>query len=262
MLSAGWQKAGRKVSRELALAPGQVIEEPTTGFCGAVIRWENGIVVLEDRHGARRSFPIGPGFWYEGEPVTLKVPPRPKRTHTRSGSRTGGTPAAETLASRIFVEGKHDAQLVKHIWGEDLRHVGVEVVELGGIDDLAEIIEEFAPTADRKVGVLVDHLVTDSKESKVAASVAGVEHVLVTGHRFVDIWTAIAPARVGLDAWPEIPMGTDYKTGICAHLGWPHETPADLGRAWQRLLGSVRSWRDLDRGLVREVEVLIDFVTS
>ena len=33
--------------------------------------------------------------------------------------------------SRIYVEGRHDAELVERIWGDDLRHVGVVVEHLG-----------------------------------------------------------------------------------------------------------------------------------
>ena len=54
-----------------------------------------------------------------------------------SGSVVGPAGRAKTaLASRIYVEGRHDAELVEKIWGDDLRHVGVVVEHLGGIDDL------------------------------------------------------------------------------------------------------------------------------
>jgi hypothetical protein len=45
-----------------------VLEDAASGFCGAVLRWERGPVVLEDRHGNRRTFALGAGFWYEGRP--------------------------------------------------------------------------------------------------------------------------------------------------------------------------------------------------
>jgi hypothetical protein len=75
-------------------------------------------------------------------------------------------------ASRIFVEGRHDAELVEKVWGHDLRVEGVVVEYLEGVDDLAAIVEEFAPRAGRRVGVLVDHLVAGSKESRIADAVA------------------------------------------------------------------------------------------
>ena len=149
VLTAGWQRAGKPVTVETPAAVGMVLEDPTSGFCGSVVRWENGLVVLEDRKGRRRSFPFGPGFWLDGKPVSL-VQPRPVRmaapTHTASGSRIGSvSPAKVAAASRIYVEGRHDAELVEKIWGDDLRHVGVVVEYLGGIDDLPAIVAEFAP---------------------------------------------------------------------------------------------------------------------
>ena len=165
------------------------------------------------------------------------------------------------LPSRIYVEGKHDAELVEKVWGDDLRHVGVVVEYLGGIDDLPAIVADFAPSKGRRLGVLVDHLVPGSKESRIVEQVAS-PWVFVTGHRFVDIWTAIRPSVVGLRQWPEVPRGQDYKTGICRALGWPARTQADIADAWRRLRGMVTDWRDLDPQLLTEVEKLIDFVTA
>jgi len=193
------------------LAVGLVLEDAASGFCGAVLHWERGLVVLEDRHGKRRSFPVGAGFWYEGSPVVLKARPRARLlpTRTASGSVMGPARRAKTaLASRIYVEGRHDAELVEKIWGDDLRHVGVVVEYLGGIDDLPGIVANFAPGEGRRLGVLVDHLVPGSKESRIADRVrkgAGSGHVLVLGHPYVDIWQAVKPARLGLAGWPDVP---------------------------------------------------------
>ncbi len=265
VLAPGWQRADKPVSVETPVSVGLVVEDPSSGFVGAIVRWENGLVVLEDRKGARRSFPFGPGFWIDGKPVAL-VSPRPQRpakaTHTASGSRIGEVgPAKVAAASRIYVEGRHDAELVEKIWGDDLRHVGVVVEYLGGIDDLPTIVAEFAPTADRRLGVLVDHLVDGSKESRIVAGLDSAQ-VLVTGHPFIDIWQAVRPERVGLAAWPQIPRSTDWKTGISAALGRPARNQADIAATWQWILGRVRDWADLDPALPREVERLIDFVTS
>ena len=139
VLASGWQRAGRPTSTDLVLEVGLVLEDATSGFCGAVLRWERGLVVLEDRHGKQRTFALGAGFWYEGSPVVLKAPLRARSvaTRTASGSVVGPADRAKTaLASRIYVEGRHDAELVEKIWGDDLRHVGVVVEYLGGIDDL------------------------------------------------------------------------------------------------------------------------------
>jgi hypothetical protein len=270
VLTQGWQRAGKPVSKELPVAGGLVLEDATTGFVGAVTRVENGIVVLEDRRGKLRSFPLGGGFLHEGKPVTL-VPANRKASasgprRTASGSVAGPAERAKVaLPSRIYVEGRHDAELVERIWGEDLRHVGVVVEYLGGIDDLPAIVAEFAPEHGRRLGVLVDHLVPGSKESRIADQVrrgpAG-DFVLVLGHPYVDIWQAVKPDRVGLKAWPDIPRSVEWKSGICDVLRLPHRDQADIAAAWKMILGRVRSWSDLERPLLTTVEQLIDFVTQ
>jgi DUF3097, C-terminal domain/DUF3097, N-terminal domain len=268
VLASGWQRAGRPVTTELVVQVGQVLEDPASGFCGAVLRWERGLVVLEDRHGKRRTFPLGAGFWHEGKPVAVKAPPRsqPAPSRTASGSVAGPAERARTaLASRIYVEGRHDAELVEKIWGDDLRHVGVVVEYLGGVDDLPGIVTDFAPGPGRRLGVLVDHLVPGSKESRIADQVrqgGAASHVLVLGHPYVDIWQAVKPVRLGLAAWPEVPRTVEWKHGICAALGLPHDNQADVAAAWRTILAKVRSWNDLERPLLTVVEQLIDFVTQ
>lgn len=243
-----------------------VVEEGLTGFCGAVVAWENGIVVLEDRKLKRRSFPMGKGFLLEGQPVELVQPARQapvRATHTASGSRIAEAARAKVAApSRIYVEGRHDAELVEKVWGDDLRHVGVAVEYLGGVDDLPAIVEEFRPTAERRLGVLVDHLVPGSKESRLVDAVRSGGHgryVLVTGHSYIDIWQAVKPAVIGIPSWPDVPKGEDWKKGTCARLGWPYAEQADIAKVWRAILAKVTTWKDLDRRLVTEVERLIDF---
>lgn len=278
VLATGWQQKSKKVVPEIALERGMVLEDATTGFCGAVTRWENGLVVLEGRGDKRRSFPIGYGFLLEGKPVAVKVPPRAAGVagaarrgglqpgRTASGSVAGPAEKAKVaLPSRIYVEGRHDAELVEKIWGDDLRHVGVVVEFMDGIDDLHDIVSDFRPEKGRRLGVLADHLVPGSKESRIAAGVAKGPYgsfVLVAGHPFIDVWQAVKPAKLGLTSWPHVPRGTDIKHGTCAALGWPHRDQADIARAWQRILATVTSWSDLERGLLTPVEQLIDFVTQ
>jgi len=180
----------------------------------------------------------------------------------------GATPGARArlaLPSRIYVEGRHDAELVEKVWGDDLRHSGVVVEYLGGVDDLPAIVADFAPARGRRLGVLVDHLVTGSKEAGIAAEVArgrGGPYVLVAGHPFVDIWQAVKPARLGLAAWPTVPREVEWKHGICAALGLPHADQADVASAWQLILSRVTTWTDLETDLLTRVEELIDFVTQ
>jgi len=248
-----------------------VLEEVTTDFCGAVVRLDRdlGTVELEDRFGKRRTFPLGPGFLLEGRPVILRPPARrgPARpTRTASGSRTvAGAKARVARQSRIFVEGRHDAELVEKVWGDDLRIEGVVVEHLDGVDDLPSVVRDFSPGPGRRIGVLVDHLVPGSKESRIAQSVTGGRdggHVLVVGHPYVDVWQAVKPQRLGLSAWPTIPRSVPWKQGICQSLGWPHRTQADIARAWRQILGRVRSYADLEPELLGRVEELIDFVTA
>src|ERR1700753_1787994 len=262
--------SGRKVrSAELPIELGMVVEDAQTGYVGAVVRVEYGRMELEDRHGRTKPFPVGPGYLVEGKPVILtapRAPPRSAPTRTSSGSvAVTGTRAQVARAGRIYVEGRHDAELVEQVWGDDLRIEGVVVEYLGGVDDLVGLVEHFRPGPTRRLGVLVDHLVPGSKEARLAEAVPrgpGGSDTLVVGHPFVDIWQAVKPARLGLAEWPVIPRGTDWKHGICQALGWPHADQADIAAAWRRIRGRVRDWTDLDAALIGRVEELIDFVTQ
>jgi hypothetical protein len=255
-------------STELAIDVGMVVEDAQTGYVGAVVRVEYGRMELEDRHGRTKSFPVGPGYLVDGKPVILTAPrgPAPKAaTRTASGSvAVSGTRARVARAGRIYVEGRHDAELVEQVWGDDLRIEGVVVEHLGGVDDLLGIVEEFAPGPGRRLGVLVDHLVPGSKEARLAEAVRrgpGGANTLVVGHPFIDIWQAVKPARLGLSEWPVIPRGVEWKCGVCQALGWPHALPSDIAAAWRRIRSRVRDWTDLDAALIGRVEELIDFVT-
>jgi hypothetical protein len=258
----------RARSTEHPVEPGMVVEDAQSGYVGAVVRVETGRVELEDRHGKVRTFPLGPGFLLDGRPVILTPPRRApaQATRTASGSvAVAGARAKVASASRIYVEGRHDAELVEQVWGDDLRIEGVVVEYLGGVDDLAAIVEEFRPGPGRRLGVLVDHLVAGSKESRIAEAVGRGRygaHTLVVGHPYIDIWEAVKPARLNMAAWPTVPRGVDWKHGVCAALGWPHDSQADIARAWQHIRGSVRNWTDLEPELIGRVEELIDFVTA
>lgn len=255
-------------STEQPVELGMVVEDAQSGYVGAVVRVEYGRMELEDRHGRRKPFPIGPGYLIGGRPVILTAPRRAAPTapaRTASGSVAVREKAKVALASRIYVEGRHDAELVEQVWGDDLRAEGVVVEYLGGVDDLVGIVKEFRPGPGRRLGVLVDHLVAGSKEARIADAVRrgpGGEHTLVVGHPFIDIWQAVKPGRLGISSWPVVPRGVDWKKGVCKALGWPHTQQADTARAWQRIRGRVRDWNDLEPALIGRVEELIDFVTE
>jgi hypothetical protein len=262
VLAGDWRRPRRGQIPEVPAECDLVVEDPSSGFCGAVVACAKDAVTLEDRFGKRRVFPLSKaGFLLDGKPVTL-VRPRPgaadKPARSASGSiAVRGLRAQMAKESRIYVEGVHDAELVEKIWGHDLRVEGVVVEYLEGVDDLPSIVDEFAPAAGRRLGVLVDHLVDGSKESRIAARVSS-PHVLVTGHPFIDIWAAVKPSAVGISAWPSVPRGVPWKEGVIEALGWRMEP----GVAWRRILSRVRSYTDLEPALLGRVEELIDFVTA
>jgi hypothetical protein len=259
VLAGDWRR--RRVVPEVDAEPDLVVEDADSGFCGAVVGFESGAVVLEDRFGKRRNFPLAPaGFLLDGRPVTLRRPVRtpapPQRRLTASGSVAVRTEARVAQASRIWVEGVHDAALVERIWGDDLRVEGVVVEPLDGVDVLAERIAAFGTAPTRRLGVLVDHLVPGSKETRLVDAIRD-DNVLVTGHPYVDVWQAVKPASVGIRAWPAVPRGVPWKEGVCTALGWGE--PAE---GWRRILAGVGSFRDVETPLVGAVERLIDFVTA
>ena len=281
VLSGDWRAPRGGRSREVEAETGLVVEDVETGWCGAVTRVEKAggmqVVHLEDRRGRSKGFPLGPGFLLDGSPVILTAPKAAARAQVaaarQAASRTAsgsvavhGAKARVASGSRIFVEGRHDAELVERVWGHDLRIEGVVVEMLDGVDDLSAAIREFQPGPDRRMGVLVDHLVAGTKEHRVVQEAQRLQpyaaHVRILGHPYVDVWQSVRPERLGLRAWPVIPRGQSWKHGICAHLGWPHETQADIARAWKQILGTVRSYADLEPTLLASVEELIDFVTA
>jgi hypothetical protein len=239
-----------------------VVEDADSGFCGAVVGFEFGAVVLEDRHGKRRNFPLDPAaFLLDGAPVTLVRPAAvvhpQQRNITSSGSiAVAGLTARVARRGRIWVEGIHDAALVERIWGHDLRVEGVVVEPLDGIDELSAAVTAFHPGPVARLGVLVDHLVPNSKESRIVGNIRS-PYVLITGHPYVDVWQAVKPAALGIRAWPVVPPGQPWKEGVCAALGVAE--PADM---WRRVLAAVSSYRDVETPLINAVERLIDFVTE
>ncbi|MDR1118648.1 MAG: DUF3097 domain-containing protein [Bifidobacteriaceae bacterium] len=283
-----WDRYGRDVLKDDPLRPrltasdkvraqlGLVVEDAETGWTGAVVGVEKSggmlVVALEDRRGRVRSFRMGAGFLIDGEPVAL-IPDVTQarsgegRRRTASGSfAVDGSRARVARPSRIWVEGRHDAELIAKVWQEDLALEGVVVEMLEGVDNLAGRVAEFGPqAAGARLGVLVDHLVPGSKESQIAAAVAArcePGAILILGHPYVDVWQAVKPARLGLEAWPRVVRGVEWKLGVLDALGWPARTQADVASGWRRILAAVRDYKDLEPQLLGRVEELIDFVTA
>lgn len=219
-------------------------------------------VALVDRWGTKQLFRALDGaFTHEGRRVALR-----SRAATDTASRrwtaSGSVSAPETRASvatpsRIWVEGLHDAELVEKVWGDDLRAAAVVVEPMHGADDLVAAVERFHPGPERRLGVLLDHLVPGSKEARLAAAVDD-QWVLVCGHPFVDVWAAVDPVVLGLTRWPEIAPGQPWKESVIDALG----IRAAPGEFWGSLLDRIGSYRDLSTPLVQAVEQLIDFVAE
>jgi hypothetical protein len=246
---------------EMPATPGLVVVHRASRFRGVVVRFERDAVEVRDGGGGIRVFRASAGgFDVDGRIVTLvrpvPIPPRMSPVTASGSVAVPGRRARVAQASRILVEGIHDAALVERVWGDDLRIEGIVVERLDGIDHLADVVADFRPGPGRRLGVLVDHLVVGSKEARLADAVSD-PHVLVTGTPYIDVWEAIKPAVIGITAWPVAPRGTDWKTEVCRRLGFP--APPET---WRRILASVRTYADLEPALVGAVERLIDFVTD
>lgn len=246
---------------DVTVEMGMLVEDRSSHFTGDVVRWSAEGVTLQNRDDYVRHFGWKPGgFLIEGKPVTLV---RPKQSAsatqriTASGSIAGDGRAKVAKASRIWVEGKHDAELLEHVWGDDLRELGIVVEPLHGADDLAAMVSDFGPSSQRRLGVLLDHLVPGSKETRIAQTVRD-PNVLITGHPFVDVWAGIRPKVVGLQTWPDIPYDPEvtWKEGMCRALG------VQFDGFWPRLRNQVKTFADLTPELVGAVEQLIDFVAE
>ena len=241
---------------------GMVVRHRTSGTIGHIIQFDPNWTTLRDEHGREHRLRTEAGaFSVRGQTVDL-VRPAVKKEHkiqrTASGSvAVPNAPARMARASRLVVEGQHDAELIEKVWGDDLRLEGVVVEVMHGADDIAEYVRGFGPKPGRKLAMLLDHLVPGTKEWHLAMEVTD-PHVLIAGHPFVDVWETIKPETIGIKSWPVIEKGTDWKTGICHAWGTDDET----GLVWKRLLGQVKTYADLEPSMVRAVEEMIDFVTA
>ena len=219
------------------------------------------------RSGRRRVRPRrarGPAGPAPSVPARTRVSRRRRRRRAHRAARDRGGPRAPrgrhpvrsrrpdarariARASRILVEGRHDAELVEKVWGDDLRAEGVVVEYLQGIDLLEAALDDEPPSAERRYGVLVDHLVAGSKESRIADAVARGRHgahVRIVGHPYVDVWQCVTPRALGIARWPDVPRGIEFKVGVCRALGWPVRRP---GRHGPRVAADPRRGLELPR---------------
>ncbi len=153
VLAPGWRVQHRPAPRTVDATRDLVVEVADDGYCGAVVGLSGGLVELEDRTGRVRLFPLGGGFLIDGESIVLCAPAvahaAPKRT--ASGSFAPADSRARVARpSRILVEGRHDAELVEKVWGDDLRAEGVVVEYLQGIDLLDAALRDDPPSPERR----------------------------------------------------------------------------------------------------------------
>jgi hypothetical protein len=258
--------AADQLARSYAVVEGPMGMELThrsSGTRGTVVAFTEGArIIIQDPVGGRHDFkPFDGAFAHRGTPVALRTgtaqPKQADRRFTASGSVDAGPARARVAAaSRIWVEGIHDAELIERIWGDDLRVEGIVVEPMHGVDDLPQLVRRFLPGPQRHLGILLDHVVDGTKETRLAEQVQG-PHVLVTGHPYVDVWQAIRPEAIGIATWPVVPMGTPWKEGVVTALGLDART----GDFWKSVLAAVSTWRDVETPLVTAMERLIDFVT-
>ena len=213
---------------------GMVVEDRASHYCGDIVRWNVEAVTLRERGGHLRHFGWKPGgFLIDGKPVTL-VRPATSQTATQrvtaSGSVAGDGRARVAQGSRIWVEGIHDAELIEHVWGDDLRELGLVVEPLHGADDLAAAVAEFGPTATAD-SACCSTTWCPARRRPVSRQTVRDPNVLITGHPFVDVWAGIRPKVLGLTEWPDVPR-TDRRAQ----------------RLWKE--GSVRRARRAVRGLL------------
>lgn len=274
--------------REVLLRLGIALTDRASGFGGTVVEVDGSVITLQaPDDGGRRAFPYEPDrFAQEGRLIRLHRKgvgiARPATLTSASGARVATTATPKVArASRMWVEGLHDAELLEKVWGDELRELAIVVEPMHGLegphrtgrgrggskgsdaplgdagaDDLATAVRSFEPGPTRRLGVLLDHLVPGSKEQRIADTVDD-PHVLVTGHPFVDVWAGVRPRVLGIDEWPTVPKGRPWKDGVAAAL-----RVAEPREVWRRALAGVSSLADLETPLIGAVEQLLDFLTE
>ena len=192
-----------------------VVEDAQTGFVGAVVRIEYGRMELEDRHGRRKPFPIGPGYLIDGRPVILTAPRQRRADGAGTHRIRFGGGVRRTRQGRA---GEPDLRRGPPRRRTRRAGVGRRPARRGRRRRIPRRRRRSRRRSSRSsgpapavgFGVLVDHLVAGSKEARIADAVRrgpGGVHTLVVGHPFIDIWQAVKPARLGVSAWPVIPQG-------------------------------------------------------
>ena len=267
VLAAGNQRQRREL-RRVPAEPGLVVEDATGRFCGAVVLCEKDAVTLEDRHGNRRVFPLGPAaFLLEGEPVMLvrpavaagpaprdgglpgapppaRWPPRP--AGPRSPGRAASTSRAATTQNWWRRSGETTCATSAWSWSISAASTTCPRSWTGSAPAPGAGSASWWTTwwtGRRRAGSPPPCNTRMCSSSAIPTS--------TSGRRSSRRCLASAAGR-------GVPPGTPWKEGVLQALGWPPDTAA----AWQRILHAVTSYADLEPEFLGRVEELIDFVTA
>ena len=228
-------------------------------FSGTVESVRSNEVSIAGTTGLVRQFPLEPGvFVVDGAPVTLRRGPSKTTAAPRTASGSVAVPGARARtarASRIVVEGMHDAELLERVWGDDLRIVGVVVERLDGLAHIEAFLTDFQPGPSRQSACWSTISSPAVKRSglpgagRVPTCCSPAPRTSTCGQQFGrGCW--------GSNAGPRF-RRVSRSRKACAALGY--DEPRDL---WNDLSRSVKSYKDLEVSVVGAVERLIDFVTT
>ena len=149
---------------------------------------------------------------------------RARPRSTASGSvAAAARPARVARASRILVEGIHDAELVEKVWGDDLRERRRRgrAARRHGRPRRRRARPRPGPgpparRAARPPGRRLEG-------GRAPRPRCATRTCWSPGTPFVDVWAAVRPAVAGIDAWPDVPRGVPWKAGVLDALG--HRRP-------------------------------------
>ena len=240
---------------------------PRLGFCGDIVTITAEAVTLRDRQGQHRQFRYKPGgFLIDGKPVTLvRAGPRSQRRPAGDQQRLGRRPPAGAAQRRHGQPDLGRGQATTPSWSSTCGATtcaswGSSSSRCTASTTWSAWSAEFAPSPAAPARGAGRPPRRRLEGGAPRRQVRGPD-VLVTGHPFVDVWAGVRPQVIGLDAWPDVPRGVEWKEGMCDALGvsltdfWPHlrNRCSDVcgsaagtgggGGAADRLRGTARRWR-------------------
>jgi hypothetical protein len=241
VLAQGWRERGAKVAVDVP-AEKDLVVEVADGFCGAVTRIEGGQVELEDYRGRRRLFPMGAGFMIDGEPVRLVHPARAGTAGARR-SAPPRDPSRSTIpcAHRAAEPDPRRAGTTPSSWrrsGGTICAPRASSWSTCRSRPAGGLLAAAPPRRDRRYGVLVDHLVPGSKETRIVEQIMRGPHgahLRIVGHPYIDVWQCVTPTAMGIRAWPGSRAARNGRPGSAAPR-LAGRSQADIAHAWKRIL--------------------------